>query len=84
MCDKAVDTYRSTIEYVPDWFRTQEMCSKAVDKCPFAFDSVPDQYKTQEMCDKIVSDDSFKLNIVILNIRLKKCLIKPLMIFYQH
>ena len=28
MCDKAVDTYPSTIEYVPDQFRTQEMCDK--------------------------------------------------------
>ena len=34
MCDKAVDTYPSTIEYVPDQFRTQEMCDKALDKCP--------------------------------------------------
>ena len=30
MCDKAVDTYPSTIKYVPECFMTQEMCDKAV------------------------------------------------------
>ena len=30
LCDKAVDTYLSTIEYVSDQFKTQEMCNKAV------------------------------------------------------
>ena len=52
MCDKAVDTYPSTTEYVPDQFRTQEMCDKALDKCPFGFDSVPDQFKTHECMTK--------------------------------
>ena len=60
MCDKVANTYPSTIEYVPDRFKTQEMCDKAVDKCHFVFDSVPDQFKTLKMCNKIVSDDPFK------------------------
>ena len=47
MCGKAVDAYPSTTEYVPDWFKTQEMCDKGVDKYPFVFDSVPNQYKIQ-------------------------------------
>ena len=25
-CDKAVNTYHSTIEFVPDRYKTQEMC----------------------------------------------------------
>ena len=41
MCDKAVDTYSSTTENVPDRFKTQGMCDKTVDKNPFVFDSVP-------------------------------------------
>ena len=43
MSDKAVNVYPSTIEYVPDRFRTQEMCDKAVDRCFLLFDVVPDQ-----------------------------------------
>ena len=62
MCDKAVDTYPLTIEYVPDRFKTQEeMCNKAVDKHHFVFDSVHDQFKTHKMCDKTVSDDPVKI-----------------------
>ena len=41
MCDKAVNTCPSTIEYVSDLFKTQEMREKAVDKCSFVFDSAP-------------------------------------------
>ena len=37
MCDKDVNIHPSTIEYVPDQFKDQEMCDKAADK--FVFDS---------------------------------------------
>ena len=53
MCDEAVDRYPSTMKYVPDWFKTQEMSDIAIDKCLSVLDSVSDQYKTQEMCDKL-------------------------------
>ena len=33
MCDKAVNTYLSTIGFVPQCFMTQEMCDKAVTRC---------------------------------------------------
>ena len=42
MCDKAVNTYSSTIQFFPDRFKTQEMWNKAVDTCPFVFHSVSD------------------------------------------
>ena len=41
-----VNTFSSTIEYIPDQFKTQEICDKALDKCLFVFYSVPNQYKT--------------------------------------
>ena len=53
MCDNAVDPYFSTIEYVLDVFKTQEMCDKSADKSPFVFDSVPGQYKIQECVIKL-------------------------------
>ena len=33
MCDKAVDTYPSTINFVSECFMTQEMCNKVVNSC---------------------------------------------------
>ena len=42
MSDKAVSTFPSTIKFVFDQFKTQEMCDKAVDTCPFVLDSVCD------------------------------------------
>ena len=32
ICDKAVNTYPSTIKFVPECFMTQEMCDKAVNR----------------------------------------------------
>ena len=52
MCIKAVDNYPSTVKYVPDQYRTQEMCTRAVSTCSFVFNSVPDRYKTKQMCHK--------------------------------
>ena len=43
MYDKAVGTYASTIQFVPDPYRTPEMCDGVVDTCSFVFGSVPDQ-----------------------------------------
>ena len=47
MCDKAVNTYDSTIKLASDWYKTQETCDKAVHKCFLAFVYIPDQHKTQ-------------------------------------
>ena len=80
LCDKTVDTYCSTIEYVPDGFNIQEMCDKAIHKCHFMFNSVPSKFKTQETCDKIVSDYPFKLKYCHDDIKLTKCKMKLLAI----
>ena len=62
MCEKAVNTYLSTINIVSECFMTQEMCDKAVNIFFFfffLFSSVPDQYKTQEICDRAIPDFFF-------------------------
>ena len=61
MCIKAVDNYPSTIKYVPDWYKTQEICIRAVDDNPSTIKYVPDWIKIQEMCNKIISKNSFGL-----------------------
>ena len=54
MCDKAVDTYPSTIKFVPECYKTQEMCHRTVHRCIFVIDSLPDKYKTPEICNLAV------------------------------
>ena len=68
MCDKTVNTYPSTIKFVPECFMIQEMCNKAVNRCFIVSDSIPDQYdlyKTQEMCDRVVSENSLAASKLI-------------------
>ena len=59
MCDKAVNTYPSTIMLVSECFMTQEMCDKAINRCYFVFDSIPNRYKSQKMHHRVVSEDLF-------------------------
>ena len=46
-CDKAVDTYPSTIKFVSECYKTQGMCNKAVSRRFFVFYSISDKYKIQ-------------------------------------
>ena len=59
MCNKAVDTDPSTIKFVSECHKNQEMCNRAVTRRFFVFDSIPYQYKTQEICDIVLSEDPF-------------------------
>ena len=47
MCDKAIHIHLSVIQFVPEYFKTQEICDKAVDTCIFVFDSIADRHKSQ-------------------------------------
>ena len=42
MCAKVIDTYRFTIQFVPEFYKTQGMCDKAVNTCFIVFYSVLD------------------------------------------
>ena len=61
MCDKTVNTYPSTIKFVPEFFMTQEMCDKAVNRCFFVFDSISE---TPKMCDKAVDYSLVALKLI--------------------
>ena len=43
MCNSAVSTSPSAIQFVPEYCRTQEMCVKVVNTCPIVVYSIPDQ-----------------------------------------
>ena len=47
--NRAINTYPSAIELVPENYKTQEMCNNVVDACPFKFDSIPNQYKNRDV-----------------------------------
>ena len=61
ICNKAVDTYSSAIQFVPCWYKTHEMCNKGDDTCIFAFGTVPAWYKTYKICDTVVFEEPFIL-----------------------
>ena len=60
------------------------MCDKVVNIYFFVLNSIPDQYKTQEMFDWVISKDPFMKYIAPIDIKLRKCVIKLLMIGWQH
>ena len=52
MCYEAADGYPSAIQFVIDWYKTQEMCNKEVDTCLF-YGSVPDQLQLMKYVIKM-------------------------------
>ena len=64
MCDKAVNTYPSTIKFVPENLMTQEMCNKAVNRFIF-FDSIPNEHKTQKMCNSLICKDPLSIRYAL-------------------
>ena len=46
MCDTAVDTHPSTMQFVLECYKTQEKCHETVHRCFFVSDSI--LYKTYE------------------------------------
>ena len=48
MCDKVVNTHPSTIQFVTDCYKTQEICDEAFNKCFVEVFDIPDWYKTHK------------------------------------
>ena len=55
MYDKTVDTHPSTIQSVPECYKTHSTYYEGVHRCLFIFVSFPDQYESQKLCDLAVS-----------------------------
>ena len=64
MCDKIVSTHSFTIQFVPEWYKTQKMCDEAFNKYFLNFFKIPGEYKTPEMCDRIIFDKAFSRRYV--------------------
>ena len=59
MCNKAIGTYHSPMQFVPECYKSQEMFDKAVNTCRFVSDSVPDLYMSQERFDSVAPKEAF-------------------------
>ena len=59
MCNKAIDNYPHTLEFVPQCYMTQGMCDKVVNTHSSTIEFVPECYKTQKMCDKALNECFF-------------------------
>ena len=64
MYERAVHTHYSTIQFVPECYKIQEMCDKGFNKSFLGSTYIPDRYKTQGMCDSIISEDPFSIRYV--------------------
>ena len=55
MCNKALNNDPRALEFVPDYYKTQEMCYKVVNPHSSTIQFVPESCKTPKMCDKAFS-----------------------------
>ena len=88
ICEHAVKKLLFIIRYVPDWYTTQKMCDKAIlenggtlESVPHASEFVSDCYKTKKS-NKAVNTYLLKYDLFLYTIRLKKCVIKLLILFF--
>ena len=73
MCNKAVDDYPNSLDFLPECYKTQNVCDKAVDSPPSAIQFIPEYYKAQEMCHNVVHRCFLYLILFLINIiNLKK------------
>ena len=76
MCNEAVDNYVGSLEYVPEYFKIQEMCDKAVDIYPSATQFVPECFKLKKCVIKLLILVLLYFILFLIDIRLGKCVTK--------
>ena len=65
MCERTVDVSPWLLEFVPDYYKTQEMREKAVTvTLGWTLRYVPDKYKMQEMCGEAIMEYPYSLQYV--------------------
>ena len=74
ICNKAILENGETFKSVPVCYKNKKMCHKAVDNHLSTAKYVPDPHRTEEMCYKAVNRYFLYLILVLINIKLNKCL----------
>ena len=57
MWNEAVRIEPSSLAFVPDIFKTEEMCNEAVGRNVYTLDNVPDYIMTQKVCNEVVREN---------------------------
>ena len=70
-------------DYIPDWYKTQELCDRAGSDIPILIVHFPVKYVTQKMCDKTVDISLGILKIIPNWFVTKKWLKNSLLLFTQ-
>ena len=65
------------LKFVPDRLKTKQMRN-------YVIRYVPDRYKNEKMCNKAILENGGALGLSLMDIRLKKCVIKLLIIRLMH
>ena len=73
MCNKAVNNYLHALEFVPECYKAQTTCEKAADIYLSTIKFVPKPFMTQEICNKVVNTYFLYLILLLIGIKLKKC-----------
>ena len=68
-----LDNYPHALELVPECYKTQKMSDKVVTTYYSTKKIVPECLLTQEMCDKAVNRCFFYLILILISMKLKKC-----------
>ena len=70
------------LRLVPDHRKIRKMCNHAFKKLLFVIRYFSDQCRTQQMCDRAILENRGTLDLFLIDIRLKKCVIKLLIIIF--
>ena len=70
------------LRLVPDHCKIRKMCNHAVKKSSFVIRYFSDQCRTQQMCDRAILENGGTLDLFLIDIRPKKCVIKLLRIIF--
>ena len=76
LCDKTVDNYPQSLEFVPGWYKTQKISDKAVNTHPYIIQFVPECYETLKICGIVVSLYHFLIVYHTNKYKTQKCLMK--------
>ena len=72
ICDKSIDNYSHTLEFVPGFYKYQKMYNRAVGTQPSTKQFVLECNEPKEICYKAVNIYSLYLILFLINMKLKK------------
>ena len=76
MHDKVILENGGMLRFIPDNYKNEKFCDGAVDNSYHALKVVPGSYRAQNMCNKLLIQFNLCLILFLIEITLKKYMIK--------